>query len=406
MRKTQAALTLALAAALTGLVAAAPAAKTITVVGQDDSSVDRAAIQAALDAVAKNGTVELVGVFQLDGLELHVRNSHTTVRGRALDDDGDGKINEDWTDGIDNDLDGAVDEDDWNAVLKGILAGDGTPEEGAAAPFFNRGFEALGLQQVHITDIKFTGLVRGVAYGGTVEIADTFLCSSTFPIPEMRNSSADRNLFDNQNRAVQIFGGSHQVAFRDNVVINHRAGIPIVLVGDEVGCRNADGSQGSFATGRPHNTIIEGNQISDVNERFAAIGVFVAEWTFIRNNEIRDSRSGIGVQGMSNSLIQGNQIADVANDGVQVFEGLDGITGLLSDSSGLKIQNNTVSNAGRWSYALFDDVHDVKLSNNGSLNPGFGDDYFLLNSTHDNHVILKPGQIANDQGTNNKINGG
>lgn len=406
MRKTQAALTLTLAVALVGPVAAGPGNKTITVFGEDDINVDRAAIQLALDNVVKNGTVELVGVFQLDGIELFVRNSHTTVRGQALDDDGDGKVNEDWADGIDNDHDGAIDEDDWNAVLKGILAGDGTPEEGASAPFFNRGFEALGLEQVHITDIKFTGLVRGVAYGGTVEIADTFLCSDTFPIPEMRNSSADRNLFDNQNRAVQIFGGSHQVAFRDNVVINHRSGIPIVLVGDEVGCRNADGSNGSFATGRPENTIIEGNQISDVNERFAAIGVFTADKTFIRNNEIRDSRGGIGVQGMYKGLIQGNQITDVDGQGVVVFEGLSGITGELSDSTGLKIQNNTVSSAGVWSYALGADVHDVKLSNNNSFNPGSGEDYFLENSSHDNHVILKSGQIANDQGTDNKITGG
>ena len=65
---------LVLIVALSPAVPAGTAGKTITVYGLGLPG-DAAAIQGALDDVTKNGTVELVDTFFLDGTELFVRNS-------------------------------------------------------------------------------------------------------------------------------------------------------------------------------------------------------------------------------------------------------------------------------------------------------------------------------------------
>ena len=155
---------LVLIVALNSAAPAGKAGKTITVEGLNQIG-DAALIQWALDNVKKNGTVELVGTFALYGTELFVRNNHVTIRGRAIDNDNDGKVNEDWADGEDNDNDGLVDEDDWDAVLVGLTdLGTGLPLPDPTGALFNRGIAVNGLHNVHVTDLKFTGLRRGVAF--------------------------------------------------------------------------------------------------------------------------------------------------------------------------------------------------------------------------------------------------
>ena len=74
-------------------------------------------------------------------------------------------MNEDWADGEDNDNDGLVDEDDWDAVLVGLTDPmTGLPLPDPTGALFNRGIAAVGLDNVHLTDLKFSGLRRGVAF--------------------------------------------------------------------------------------------------------------------------------------------------------------------------------------------------------------------------------------------------
>lgn len=396
---------LVLSLALSPTMTAAAAGKTITVFGQDDVNVDRAAIQEALDNVVKNGTVELVGIFQLDGGELFVRNSHVTVRGRANDDDGDGQVNEDWADGVDNDGDGAIDEDDWDAVLKGILDGSGRPYDGGDPLLaLNRGIAVIGLDNVQVTDLKFTGLVRGVAFG-THSFQPGYLCDEMIEIGAVRNSSAARNLFDNNLRGGQIYGESHQVRFRDNIVIKEGTGAAFLLVGEKSFCVAKDGSNSSIPIGRPSRTMIDRNRVYDRFDATASIAIFSADQTTVLNNELERVRTGVHISDSPKTLVQQNRVVDASRRGVQLVEDVDTAGNPITDSIGTKIQNNFFANAGRWSVALFDFVTGVKASNNDSINPGRGD-YFLQDTSFENRIILKDGQTAVDDGTDNEILGG
>ena len=130
---------------LAGTSAGSQPPTTITVIGLDDQDVDRQNIQDALDAAKNNDTVELVGTFQLDGTRMFITSKQLTITGPAIDNDGDGAINEDWNDGVDNDGDGSIDEDDWDATLIGVADTDGSPRRDiSAAQFFNRRSVHLG----------------------------------------------------------------------------------------------------------------------------------------------------------------------------------------------------------------------------------------------------------------------
>lgn len=176
-----------------------------------------------------------------------------------------------------------------------------------------------------------------------------------------------------------------------------------MLVGDSSPCFR-DGSDSSFAIGRPSNTMIDRNRVYD--RTATGITVISAERTRVLDNELESVLRGISISDSPKTLVQQNRVVDGPR-GVQVFERVDFNTGEpLTDSIGTKIQNNFFANAGDWSVALFRFVTGVKASNNDSINPGSGFDYFLLGTSFENHIILKDGQTAFDLGTDNKIIGG
>ena len=65
--------------------------------------------------------------------------------------------------------------------------------------------------------------------------------------------------FDDNDRAVQIFGASRDAQVVDNLFTDNATGI--LLVSGEAYCRAADGSDSSFAVGTPTGATIAGNRV-------------------------------------------------------------------------------------------------------------------------------------------------
>ena len=122
-------------------------------------------------------------------------------------------MGEDWADGVDNDGDGSVDEDDWNAVLRGLDEGTGGPASRFRS-LYNRTLRIEGgngtLQQLTIRGIKFDRGARGIDVGLDYLWFDGFFCDDLIPTDGfVRNLRVEHNLFQNNRRAFQIYGGSH-----------------------------------------------------------------------------------------------------------------------------------------------------------------------------------------------------
>lgn len=384
--------------------AAAAPGNTIFLTGQDDALLDRPAIQAAIDAVPKNGTVRLEGTFQLDGVEIFVRRGFLTIEGVALDNDGDHRVNEDWADGEDNDLDGAVDEDDFEAVLKGVLDGGGLPDDVGDGTFppgrglFNRGFAVQGGESVVIRDLKFTGMARGVAFAGDVDVQPGLYCDdmvTTNVAP--KNSVAERNVFDNTIRGVQVFGSASNIRFRDNIVIN--AGrAAILVVGDAIACWNSDETASAFPIGRPAGTQVVGNTVA--HRPGLVIQIVAADSTMFHDNTTEDVGVGLYVENSPRTQVLGNRLMKNRNHvAVWVIDAAPGT------SAGSLFQNNVLEprNNGWEGVSLEGDATGVKVSNNTVLSDA---SYFLGPDTRDNTVILLQGQTVTDLGTDNRVIGG
>ena len=382
---------------------AAPPKKTTVVEGENDSSVDRQAIQDAIDDAGKNDTVELFGTFKLDGTAIFVTRGDITIAGRRIDNDHDGTINEDWADGIDNDGDGDVDEDGWDAVLQGILTVDGRPDE-MPLTLYNRGliwrgFSGTG-RNITVRDIEFSGLVRGVTFEPSFVLPAGFLCDDLVVTEAaIHNSTVERNHFTNSVRGFQIFGGSDHVKVQNNLATNIRASsatpsqsaFPILLVGESLFCIAPDGSDSSVPFGSPQRTHITGNSVSSES---TGIGGFSAPETNVSDNEaFGGSLSGIVFGAGSDKAHIQNNTVDGFRDAIQVG---------ANDSH---VQNNILLNSSRDSIILFGDATGNKVINN--LIDGFGFvGIFLGGNTFENTIRLN-GKLdifdVLDLGTDNSV---
>lgn len=396
------------AVAVVTLVAAAPPGKVVTVIGLDDIAVDRRNIQTALDAAGKNHTIRLVGTFQLDGVEMILSKGHLTIEGQRIDNDGDGKSNEDWPDGQDNDFDGSVDEDGWDTVLRGLTHPDGTPDEGPGlTSFFNRGLAVTLVhgeaKQITIRDIEFSGLVRGVALSPDVQLQPGFFChEARVTGGSVHNGVIERNRFVDVTRGAQIFGSSHNVLIADNVVQHVRqdsaggGGQGILVVGGAFNCLEPDGSPrpDGFPIGIPLGTQVLRNVV--IGAAGYAIGAITDERTRILDNEIHSPGGfhNILFWDSSKILVMHNAVV-----GPGCCDG-SGVSG-FGTNRGAQVKNNTLF--GLWT-GVYLDGSGVDASNNTAVTVDLT--YWLGPSSSDNTVALKAGQTCEDQGAGNKIKGG
>lgn len=309
-------------------IALVAAADTIPVTGADDPAVDRPAIQAAVDSAEPGDTVELAGVFQLDGTRVLIDLSRLTLAGVELDDDDDGTVNEDWTDGLDNDGDGAIDEDGWDAVVMGVADETGEPilVEGTNA-LFNRAFVVEGatgtLEHLTIRGIRFSTNHRAIEllpeWGSpTGGCDDRFLTSGS-----LRHATIERNRFDNNELASLALGAIEHLTVRDNVYTGNGLG-SLFVEGTEVDCPLVDGSAVPLAIGTPRFTRLRSN-------RFVEGGSIALASFETRNIHVKDNRFEGGILGAALIRDEIAVVRDNAFTGVSVGLSADGVEfGLLT----------------------------------------------------------------------------
>jgi nitrous oxidase accessory protein NosD len=389
-------------------------------------SVDRQAVQDALDAAQPGDTVELVGTFQFDGTEVFITKSRLTLTGIAVDNDGDGEVNEDWTDGVDNDGDEEVDEDDWDAAIHGLANLDGSPVEDIDRPtLFNRAIGIKGgfgdLRGIAVRHLKFYTVLRGVSlFGG--HFSDSHDCDDiVYTSDEIDGVVVEKNLFDNTRRGAQIFGTVANATFRDNVAIGSY-NQALLAVGEAVGCWDDEGGGeppvwSSLAIDRPQHIEISGNRV--LADPTTGIAVFSTDHSTVRDNAVETNRFGVylydnlGLSALSNLvsgadlglLVEAENKATVMHN--VVSGGNAGVYG-YGDSPGTRIANNTIVESGTGAYLDADDLEEPSnftLANNEFWNSGWVDVYLDF-SSHDNTVIATDFQITViDDGYDNRLIG-
>lgn len=214
-------LTLTLMVAATG-VALGQTPSVVTVVGHDDAATDRQAIQDAVDAAGVGGVVELVGTFQLDGDAVRIGVDGLELRGALVDSDGDGRFHEDWPDGRDNDGDGLVDEDDWDAVIHGVTDSDGEAVLiDAGNILYNRGFVVDGafppVSDLVVHDLSFEGFNRAIEMWPEWASASGRCDDRVHVAGSVSHLRVEGNRFSNGRLGVVLLGGVSDVTIEGNV---------------------------------------------------------------------------------------------------------------------------------------------------------------------------------------------
>ena len=282
--------------------AAAPRTIVVTSVNQ---SFDRQNIQNAIDSANEGDTIELVGAFQLDGISVHIRKS-VNIIGRAIDNDNDEKTNEDWADGINNDGDNSIDEDDWDAALIGIADIDGRPAPEVGPAIFNRGLAidaVTGSIDVSVRNLKFSTLTRGMGvYPGAEE---SLLCTRFSTDGMVTGLTFADNFITNCNRGFEIFGGAEHFNVENNVFMDMQRA-DILLVAEFSGCFNADGTPGpGVAIGE----VRKGQVFSNRLTRGGGVVTVEADVISVFNNEL-NIRGGVQIIAGSDNSVQRNSISN------------------------------------------------------------------------------------------------
>lgn len=373
------------------LLAVAALADGPTVVdGQNDSDVDRQAIQDAIDRADDDDAVVLRGTFQLDGERVFLRQE-VQLRGVARDDDGDGRRNEDWADGVDNDGDGVIDEDDWNTVLRGLVDVNGQPlGDLADGTLFNRGISIEGLgddvEDIEIRDIAFTGFHRAVSVLPDLrDRGSVFGCDDVVPTDgELEELRLRRNRFTNNTRAVQLFGAVEEAEIRGNVVVGGGVG-QVLLVGGLVGCL---GEGGPFEIGRPTETRVRGNH-------FQSVGAAA----FLTSGTVDTL--------VSRNVFVGSTIAVALNDDVRADVVDNVITGSFfpifpfRSTGPARISGNRLED---YFTGIRLDISSGYLIKDNVFNaPAAADDVFLDPESTNNRVLVPAGTVVTDLGIDNVV---
>lgn len=372
---------------------AKPKKKTTTVVGLADSSVDRDNIQAAIDASSNGDTVELVGLFLMDGGNILIQKSHLTLEGRVIDNDNDGQANEDWADGADNDGDGSVDEDGWDAEIRGVDDGGGGPAF-VSRSNFNRTIQVQGMtgtaQNSTIRNLKITRSARGIALSPDTVFLEGHYCDDIIVTGGLaKNWKIEGNLFFNNARGFQIFGSSHGVQVRSNVFTDN-TGIGVLLVGGESACWDGDESRVSIEVGTPANTQVNDNLLAADGGGFGLYSALTRNTKF-RRNGVTNIAYGLISTEDDHAKFQHNLVTDC-------FIGFDG----EGASSNVQISTNSFENC-TYGVALQFDASGYSAVNNTVT--GSGDvDYYLDDTTTNNTIHLNdPANTVTDLATGNTI---
>lgn len=246
----------------------------IVLTGTNNQSIDRMAIQSAINSASPGATVILKGTFQLDGTAISIVRPNLKIIGSG----GDKNNN-------------------WGTVISGLLRSDGTPQRNFGAPTFslnNVGFLLLhGSSNITIQGIKFVNLNIPVQIAPQVVSYTSSLCSSFNVLPSGgANYSIMQNWIDNSNRPISGFGKATNVSITNNRISNSGfTFFDIVLAGtNSVGCTATNG-QGGFVTQalpgllNPSQVLIQKNDF-DTDNAIDQIALLIAENVLVSGNNI------------------------------------------------------------------------------------------------------------------------
>lgn len=412
-------LPLALGCAVLAVAAQPLAAATLTVTGQMDRTVDRQSIQDALDAAAPGDTILLTGTFLLDGERIYLSKSGTTLAGEAVDNDGDGRVNEDWSDGVDNDADGFIDEDDWDAVLEGLAHPDGTPlDDGALDYFYNRALAVEGLsgpvRDLTIRDLKLSTFDRGINLFPDWVWA-TKRCEDIAPTAgTLADVVIEGNWFDNSYRNVVLHSATRGVQVRNNLMTGSLSG-SILLIGQEYGCIQADGTDLFFPIDLPTDNDFADNEIITEPGTFGVLSIFTRRTSVHGNtvdgaylgiysasddgarivaNEVRGGTLGILVGGSEKTLVLRNEVGGA----------LIGLYGELP-SAGSRFTDNVVADSVLWGLLLDYYASGATAVNNQFTGSGLVDVYLTSTTSGNTIVATDFATTVLDEGEGNTLIG-
>lgn len=361
----------------------------IHVDGRDDADLDRPALQQGLDLAEPGDVLVLSGVFQLDGERLLVRTTPLTLRGVVVDDDGDGRENEDWIDGVDNDGDGQVDEDGWDAVIRGVTNPDGSLARDAdPASYFNRGLALQGVQgtaeRLSIRHLKFEHHLRAVTLEPEIDAANNLCEESTATGGRAVDVDLRHNFFTDNERATQVFGQVEDLRLHQNLFLGNHA-VDLLLIGSFRGCT---GAPGFLLLGTPTGARITENRILDSN-----IGIFtdLTRDLLFRANSIDEVVLGVFTRRDEEITIQGNDIS----------RSLRAVTTSLP-ATDATITGNRISQVLTVGILLQNQTSGFLVRNNHFDGSGTADVVLAPNTTG-NTVIALPGVRVVDQGTANDV---
>lgn len=363
----------------------------IVVVGLADAAIDRAAIQAAIDRAPAGSIVALRGIFHFDGTPVVVHRGNITLAGHAVDDDGDGRVNEDWADGQDNDQDGNIDEDDWNTLLVGTVDASGRPRPDQPAPArFNHAFVVRGATQslanIHFRDLALRAFWRALSFSPDLDLGRGTTCQAS-----ARTSGAlvdlhiEGNRFEDNDLAIELVGAVRLARIRHNV-LSGTSHLALHMTGGSRACTEATGELGGHPIGRPTGVQLEGNRIHGTEIALMSTG---SRATTIRNNDIRARATGVAIQGDDGARIAKNTFHETTI-GIHASEPVDG--GLIAGNIFVRPAIGILFDTGAAGYAAmrntFLEVAEVDI---------------LLDEATTNNVIVHDRDAVRDLGKGNQV---
>jgi hypothetical protein len=304
----------------------------INVVGQDNIAVDRANLQAAIDAAPDGATIHLRGVFQFDGTVVLVSRSHLTIAGVAH-----GGSQGPLLKGVLN--------------VSGLPVGDlpvGPPPPNVAV-HFNRGIsigptDGGSVEDVTLRGFAMSGFNRAVAVQSFQAIDN--LCDSVNAGVETRNVTIQDLEIDNVIRGIQSFGDVRDLTVKNSVVTGAIAQ-GILINGGGVGCFNPDGSPqpGGFDAGSTVGAEIRNNHFATADgagalQTFDAVGPNAD--ILVMGNTFDGGAAAVHLNGhVSNFVVRNNLIKNGGSQGSPTSR-IGGIR--MTNGSGYEVRNNTYQN--------------------------------------------------------------
>ena len=386
----------------------------LVVVAQADATVDRQAIQDAIDASDEGTTILLVGTFHLDGERILAHRSRLRLVGESVDDDGDGAFQEDWADGEDNDGDGLVDEDGWETVLVGVADPGGGPaiEQGGNA-LFNRGFvvEGAEVEDLEIRDLHFTRLQRAIELIPEWATPTGSCSDRSRTSGSARRVTIERNRFTSNLLGVTILGDVSHSEVRGNVFEHHETGA-VAVEGDSVFCPLAGGGRVTLPLTTPRSNTIAENRSLDApvftahtthsvveGNVFQATAIslfsFADRHARIRRNTTSGGFAGITIEGGHDVQVQGNLVQDAS------FLGID----LWGSAEMVRLVENRIEGS-LFGIYLEPGASGFRMLENRFEGSGFADVLFEFGS-HDNFLVNEDGPAITvaDFGEDNRSEG-